>query len=140
MTASTTAPAPFRSDSLVLGPLAGAVPSARLHTRAVLAEWNLEELREDAETVVAELVANAVQAHQREETDAPVRLTLLAGERAVLVVVRDASDNPPVPRTPGDDAERGRGLLLVEAFAASWCWKRAPGGGKVVRAEFRRTS
>lgn len=48
-----------RSDSLELGPLNGSVPSARLHVRAILEEWGYEELRESAETVVSELVANA---------------------------------------------------------------------------------
>lgn len=126
------------SDSLVLGPFAGAVPSARLHTRAVLAEWGLDELAADAEIVVAELVANAVQAHQREGRDAPVRLTLLAGPRSVLIVVRDGSNDPPVPGTPDPEAERGRGLLLVEALTAAWTWKPAPTGGKVVRASVER--
>lgn len=126
-----------RSDSLELGALPGAVPSARLHTRAVLAEWGLEDLSDNAESVVAELVGNAVAAHQREHRDAPVRLTLLAGLRAVLIIVRDAGGSSPAPSTPGDDAEHGRGLILVEAFSARWDWRPAPGGGKIVRALVR---
>lgn len=70
-----------------------------------------------------------------------MRLVLLAALRTVLIVVRDASNAPPVPasRPAGVDyfAERGRGLLLVEAFSSSWSWKLAPGGGKVVRALVR---
>lgn len=87
--------------------------------------------------MVAELVANAVEAHRREHLDAPLRLVLLASLRTVLVVVHDASDAPPVPAGAGDLAEHGRGMLLVEAFSSSWDWKPAPGGGKAVRALLR---
>ncbi|MBO0804071.1 MAG: ATP-binding protein [Nocardiopsaceae bacterium] len=126
-----------RSDSLELGAYPSAVPSARLHVRTILAEWGLAELADDAESVAAELVGNGVAAHRREHLDAPLRITLLAGLRTVLIVVRDASSDPPVSRDPGDDAENGRGLLLVDAFSARWDSKPAPGGGKVVRAEIR---
>lgn len=134
-------PSTVLSDSLEFGPMNGSVSSARLHTRAILGEWGYAELRDSCETVVAELVANAVEAHQREGLDAPVRLVLLAALRTVLIVVRDASNAPPVPASGPADiddfAERGRGLLLVEAFSSSWSWKLAPGGGKAVRALVR---
>lgn len=138
-------PSTVLSDSLEFGPLNGSVSSARLHARAILGEWGYAELRDSCETVVAELVANAVEAHQREGLDAPVRLILLAALRTVLIVVRDASNAPPVPGSGpasgpvgvDDFAERGRGLLLVEAFSSSWGWKFAPGGGKAVRALIR---
>lgn len=126
-----------RSDSLELGPLNGSVPSARLHVRAILEEWGYEELRDSAETVVSELVANAVEAHQCEHRDEPVRLVLLAALRTLLIVVRDASNAPPMPATPDETVERGRGLLMVEAFSSTWSWKLVPGGGKVVRALIR---
>lgn len=126
-----------RSDSLELGAYASAVPSARLHTRAVLAEWGLAELADDAETVVAELTANAIEAHQSSGIDAPVRLTLIAGPRTVLIVVRDASSGAPVAGCPGDWDEAGRGLILVEALSARWDWKPFPDGGKAVRALIR---
>jgi hypothetical protein len=36
---------------------------------------------------------------------------------------------------PAEDAEAGRGLLLVEAVSARWDWRAlADGGGKVIRA------
>ena len=92
---------------------------------------------DSAESVTAELVGNAVVAHQREQRDAPVKLTLLAGLRTILIIVRDTSSAPPVLAAPGTEAEHGRGLILVEAFSASWDWKPVPGGGKVVRALVR---
>ena len=122
------------SDCLELGAYAEAVPSARLHTRAILTEWGLAELADSAESVVAELVTNAVEAARREHLNAPVRLTLLAGLRTVLIVVRDPSSCPPVPGSPDGDDETGRGLMIVAALSAHWGWKPTPGGGKVVRA------
>lgn len=162
MTATKTAPAAhprrppgprrprYRSDSLDFGAYPGAVPSARLHARAVLAEWGLSELSDDASSVVTELVENAVQATRRARLDAPVRLVLMAGPGTVLVIVRDAVAEPPVPRQPsgglgrwteGDDEadpdQHGNGLIIVAALSSSWDWKPCPDGGKVVRALLR---
>lgn len=130
-------PAPrLRSDCLEFGAFPGAVPSARLHVRDVLWEWGLGRLADSAESVVAELVANAVVATRAVGLDNPVRLTLLAGPASVLVIVWDAMTDPPIRAEAGLDDESGRGLVLVEAFSARWDWKPAPPerGGKVVRA------
>lgn len=127
------APCLPRSDSLEMGAHPSAVPSARVHVRAILSEWELTELSDDAESVVAELVVGAVEAHWRERLDAPVRLTLLAGLRTVLIVVRDASGCPPVPGGFREENEAGRGLMIVDALSARRDWKAVPGGGKVVR-------
>jgi anti-sigma regulatory factor (Ser/Thr protein kinase) len=121
------------SDSLPLGSLDGAVPSARLHARHVLWEWGLESLAPNVELVVSELVTNAVQATQRAELDTPVRLSLLADEGRVLVVVGDAVDEPPRLRRPDTTDEGGRGLVVVDSFCEWWDWKPAR-GGKLVRA------
>lgn len=130
----TMGPRWTRTDSLDLGAYPSAATSARLHCRALLAEWSLQDLADASETVVGELMANSVEAHKREHLDAPVRLTLLADRCTVLVVVRDASDSPPVPSNPGIEDETGRGLLIVGALAADWGWKHLPGGGKITRA------
>lgn len=126
-----------RSDRLELGPFPGAVPSARLHVRHVLREWKLEHLADSTESVVAELIANSVAATRDAGLDSPVRLTLLAGQGNVLVVVWDGVVDPPVRSDADENAECGRGLLLVEAFSSEWSWKPIPserGGGKIVRA------
>lgn len=123
-----------RSDSLELGAYPGAVTSARLHARAVLAEWQLACLADEAESVVAELVANAVEVHRREGLDEAVGLTLLADSKSALVVVRDSSNRHPVRTVPDFDDESGRGLLLVEAIADWWDWKPLPRNGKMVRS------
>lgn len=123
-----------RSDSLELGASPGAVSAARLHVKAILAEWRLGGLADDCESVTAELVANAIEAHQREHLDEPVRLALLADSNSALIVVRDASDHPPVRHEPDFEAESGRGLLVVEAISAWWDWKPLRPSGKIVRA------
>jgi anti-sigma regulatory factor (Ser/Thr protein kinase) len=125
------------SDCLELGAYPEAVPSTRLHTRAILAEWGLAELADSAESVVAELVTNAVEATRREHLEEPVRLSLLVGLRTVLIVVWDPSGSPPVPGSPSGEDETGRGLIIVDTLSARWDWKPAPGGGKVVRALLR---
>jgi anti-sigma regulatory factor (Ser/Thr protein kinase) len=140
--ARTSHPAPQpprRSDSLELGAFPEAVPLARARTRELLREWELDELADDAATVISEIVTNSVTATRAAGLDTPVRVTLLAGLRTLLIAVWDASPETPVPADAGDDDENGRGLLIVQALSARWDWKKVPGerGGKVVRALIR---
>jgi anti-sigma regulatory factor (Ser/Thr protein kinase) len=124
---------PLRSF-LELGALPGAVPCARLHTRHLLWEWRLTGLTDSAELVVSEIVTNAVRITQADERTAPVRLWLLADRARLLILVWDASPLPPVPVRASDDAENGRGLLLVDALSTRWEFFQHHGGGKVVWA------
>jgi anti-sigma regulatory factor (Ser/Thr protein kinase) len=121
---------------LELGPLPSAVPCARLHVRQRLWEWNLARLSECAELLVSELVTNAVAASQALTLAPPVRLWLLAAPARVLVAVWDAVTQPPVPQEAAQDAEGGRGLLLVDAMSKQWDWyfPQEGTGGKVVWA------
>jgi anti-sigma regulatory factor (Ser/Thr protein kinase) len=120
---------------LELGALPGAVPCARLHTRQVLWEWNLTRLSESVELVVSELVTNAVAASESIARVFPVRLWLLAGKAQVMTLVWDANPRPPTRAAITDEAESGRGLLLVEAMSERWDWYfPEQTGGKVVWA------
>lgn len=125
-------------DTIELGSLPGAVPCARLHARQMLWEWGLTPLSADAELLVSELVTNAVAASQSADPTSPVLLWLLADQTRVLILVWDASSQPPVPtENSGDneEAESGRGLLLVQAMSRKWDWYHSPGkAGKVVWA------
>jgi anti-sigma regulatory factor (Ser/Thr protein kinase) len=122
-------------DFIELGALDGSVPSARYHAQHILREWQLARLGDDVELVVAELVTNAVAASRAMDFPFPVRMWLLSDMASVLVVVWDASPQPPVLMEPAEDAETGRGLLLVDAVSARWDWHAlADGGGKVIRA------
>jgi anti-sigma regulatory factor (Ser/Thr protein kinase) len=111
------------------------VPCARLHVRHVLWEWGLARLAEDAELLVSELVTNAVAAPQPADEICPVRLWLLADRTRAVILVWDSCPAPPAPVNAAEDAESGRGLLLVEAVSQRWDWyfpQRM--GGKVVWA------
>jgi anti-sigma regulatory factor (Ser/Thr protein kinase) len=132
------------SSSLPLGALVTATPCARLHTRAVLAEWGLHSLAEAAELIVSELVTNAVRASTRPDgrprydgAGLPVVIVRLGsdGDR-VMIEVWDGIASAPVAEHAGPDDEGGRGLVLVEAVCARWNWETVPGWpGKVVWAE-----
>lgn len=120
---------------LELGALPGAVPCARLHTRQVLWEWSLSRLSESVELVVSELVTNAVAASESIARVFPVRLWLVAGKAQVITLVWDANPRPPARAEITDEAESGRGLLLVEAVSERWDWYfPEQTGGKVVWA------
>jgi len=126
-------------DFLELGALAGAVPCARLHVRQVLWEWGvLRSLGEGAELLVTELVTNAVKASRAMTQAFPVRLWLASDSAQVLILVSDASPEPPVRMDTSDEAENGRGLMLVEAISEQWGWYfREDNDGKVVWATMR---
>ena len=120
---------------LELGALPGAVPCARLHARNVLREWGPTVFSESTGLLVSELVTNAIQISRLAEQDAPVRLWLVSDRTQVVIFVWDASPLPPLPGDVGEEAESGRGLLIVQAVSARWGWDFLPGmGGKVVWA------
>lgn len=120
-------------DYLEFGALPGAVPCGRLHTRNLLWEWRLAELAEGAELVVSELLTNAVAASRPSLDILPVRLWLLSDAVRLLILVWDTSPQPPLPTHTSEEAESGRGLLLVEAVCAEWDWYPTPApGGKAV--------
>ena len=99
----------------------------------MLWEWGVAASGESTELVVSELVTNAVQA-SRAMRQAAVRIWLVSDRAQVVVFVWDASPQPPARADPGEDAESGRGLLLVEAIAQRWGYFGYDGGGKVVWA------
>ncbi len=98
-------------------------------------EWALTPLTEAVEQVVAELVTNSVAAARAMPLVQPVCLWLLSDARDVLVLVWDASQQPPALAEPDEYAESGRGLYLVQAFSERWGSYSIPQtGGKVVWA------
>lgn len=105
--------------------------SARRAVRPLLARWRLPELLDPVLLTVSELVTNAVRYGRP-----PVRLSLRRFPQGVAIGVHDAVELPPRdPSLPHDDAEGGRGLALVQAFADE-TGVRAEGNGKVVWARF----
>jgi hypothetical protein len=61
---------------------------------------------------------------------------LLSDRTRILVLVWDACSQPPVRMDVGQEADGGRGLMLVEAISDQWNWYSVQDreGGKVVWA------
>jgi hypothetical protein len=130
-------------DTLILGALPGAVPSARAHLRQLLTGWGRAALNPDASVVVSELVTNSVAASvELQLAAAPVLVWLGSDGHCLLLAVADASLRPPVLLNLEPDTEGGRGLALVEALSSRWGWHPASVTGltKVTWAEWRLPS
>lgn len=108
-------------------------PSESKRARTVLAktlgDWNLEHLFDDAELVTAELVANAIGRGDS------FHLTLREDDGTVIVEVTDSSSKAPrvIAHPENDQAEKGRGMFIVECVSAEW-GVRFEGSGKTVWA------
>jgi hypothetical protein len=105
-----------------------AAEQARALMRLALAEWDLNDLTDDALVITAELVTNAVKIGE------VFQLTLSCLDQAVLVEVWDSSEATPDRQPPSADRVDGRGLLLVQAFSKDWGWRLEDQGGKTVWA------
>jgi anti-sigma regulatory factor (Ser/Thr protein kinase) len=88
--------------------------AARRFVRQVLDGWEFGEA-EAAIVCTDELVTNAI-VHVCSDIDVVVRRR---GD-SIRVEVHDASGRPPLRRVHPLDAERGRGLEVVEALSSSW--------------------
>ncbi len=100
----------------------GALPCARLHARQLMWEWGLTRLSNSTELLVSELMTNAMHASRAMKEITPVRLWLLTDKTRVMILVWDASPQPPERVNISGDAESGRGLLLVETISDKWDW------------------
>jgi len=94
-----------------------------------------------AELLVSELVTNAVrftgnpasaQQHSGSVKPGLISLSVRHFGESLLIEVFDTDANPPVLTDAAEDAEDGRGLLLVDALSREWSYFFPPCGGKVV--------
>ena len=141
--APAAAPLPVRTGpvtaetSLILGPVVTAPATARATLKTALTLWGLRHLTDDAQAITSELVTNAVAisiqgAQARGIQPPPVMLWVTARDGELCIRVWDPDPTPP-PRDqppPDNDAENGRGLLIVSALSHRWGWHRARNGGK----------
>jgi anti-sigma regulatory factor (Ser/Thr protein kinase) len=93
----------------------------------------LGEISSDVQTVVSELVTNALQAECHRIT-----LALDAHHTHLRIATTDDAPGDPVKHQPRPDMARGRGLLIVDALSRSWGVEREK-QGKTVWAEFALT-
>ena len=124
-----------RTTFLELAPLPGAIPCARLHAVAVLHEWGLRDLADDAALIVSELMTNAADASAILPDRPPIALRLLASEKSLIIEAWDHSPSDLEPHEPDANAECGRGLTVVAALSDRWGWERTGHHRKVVWAE-----
>ncbi|WP_406431902.1 ATP-binding protein [Streptomyces sp. NBC_00631] len=115
----------------------GAVPIVRTIVRAHLTLWGLSGLNDRVALTVSELLTNVVRHVAADvRTGAPsARLTVTRLPGALNVCVRDASLALPQLSYADLDAEAGRGLSLVMAYA-DYCGSSPVSGGKDVWANF----
>lgn len=109
----------------------GGVTEVRHFLDGLLRRWELVPLLDDVQVMASEVVTNAlIHAHSA------VDLRLREYPNRIRVEVQDSDPNPPVPTTlledeaGNEEAETGRGLLIVEALAQAWGTSPA-GRGKV---------
>jgi len=121
------APAPRLHDRLF--PTSGAIDIARARARAVCDRWRIGAVEDAAQSVVTELVTNAIQ-HAGSSFD----VAFTRSPTHLHIAVHDRSRELPRRVTGEDDA--GYGLLLLDAFAATWGHGTTP-DGKVVWAAIR---
>lgn len=112
-----------------------AVALARDRILRQVSGWNTpldDDQREAVKLVASELITNAVV-----HSGGPVAVGLYfePGEGRLLLVVHDSSPEPPERKAAEADDEGGRGLPLVDCFAARNGWQPTE-RGKKVWAEF----
>jgi len=117
-----------RYTLLELWAMPSAVPCARKHARNVVTEWGMAAIARTAESLVSELVTNAITA----SPGSVVTMRLTAGIGTVLIEVHDPSPRMPELQDAEYDTEHGRGLMLVAILSVRWGARPIPGCGKIV--------
>lgn len=97
------------------------VAQVRDFLRDLLRQWDRAPLQDTMELVTTEVVTNALI-----HADSEVELRLREYPDHIRVEVRDSDPHPPVPTAivadeeTNQEAESGRGLLIVDALAGDW--------------------
>lgn len=113
--------------SVDLLPRPASVRAARRVLGQVLDDWNAPHDRADAELVVSELVANAVDHAGGERLTLEVTLS----DTWLRIAVVDGVPTRPVVHPPSTDRPRGRGMRIVTVIADRWGVEPCDGGKRV---------
>ena len=125
--------APTRQFTVLLSPTRRGARLARLLTTAHLSDWGLPT--ESAAHIVSELAANATVHGRVPGRDFRLSLAVHDDELLRIAVTDTRGERLPLPASPADYAESGRGLLIVEALADRWGVDVGPVPRKTVWAE-----
>ncbi|RFC72757.1 ATP-binding protein [Streptomyces sp. AcE210] len=112
---------------------ARSVGRARSLFREQAGSWALpQEVTDTAELLLSELMTNAYR-HAKVPAGREIWARTILSEDRLRVLVTDASDTLPSPRTASLEEESGRGLALVALLADEWGAEGHEGGvGKAV--------
>ncbi|HEV2372186.1 MAG TPA: ATP-binding protein [Streptosporangiaceae bacterium] len=111
-----------RRNWLTARPAAAA--EARSYVRAAIHAWHIPVDSDIAILLTSELVTNAI-AHVAGQT---IMLTITCQRDQLRVDVHDTSCSAPVLMEASDDAEAGRGMMLVATLSTDWgCYQTLAG-------------
>jgi anti-sigma regulatory factor (Ser/Thr protein kinase) len=126
---ATPHPSLTELSALTLDNSTPAPSRARGWTREQLASWRPGVPTENATLLVSELVTNAVRYAPGDSID--LELELRGTELTITVSDAGTPKAPLAAKRPGNDAESGRGLTLVEALSLRWGTRQTPAGKAV---------
>jgi PAS domain S-box-containing protein len=106
---------PLASLELELPALSSSVPEGRAFLHKALMSWDCDGSADEALLLLSEILTNAVL-----HADGPIALHVHRTATDLTVEVGDRSPQLPQPRLAAEDAESGRGLLLVRTLAGDW--------------------
>ncbi|WP_432036842.1 ATP-binding SpoIIE family protein phosphatase [Streptomyces cucumeris] len=95
------------------------IAGARQQLRDMLHDWADRDQVESAVLLLTEMVTN-VLVHTDGDALLVAEVSGRRGDRRLRLDVADGSDELPHPRSPGELASSGRGLLLMEMLADAW--------------------
>ncbi|MFD4903346.1 ATP-binding protein [Streptomyces sp. NPDC058411] len=125
--------APARQFAVLLSPTRRGARLARLLATAHLGDWGLPT--EPAANIVAELAANAAVHGRVSGRDFRLGLVVHRDTLLRIEVTDTRGERLPAAGVPPEDAESGRGLLIVGALADRWGVDVGPAPRKTVWAE-----
>ena len=114
------------SAQMKLRPLPASAAAARRFVTDTLAAWGHDDAVDIAILLVSELVTNSIL-HARSDVD----LIVTEDDGRLRVEVRDASPEAPTVRSYDTTSITGRGLAMVQSFAARWGVQPLPAGKAV---------
>ncbi|MFE4216127.1 ATP-binding protein [Streptomyces sp. NPDC056844] len=124
---------PTRQFAVLLSPTRRGARLARLLATAHLGDWGLPT--EPAANIVAELAANAAVHGRVSGRDFRLGLVVHRDTLLRIEVTDTRGERLPAAGVPPEDAESGRGLLIVGALADRWGVDVGPTPRKMVWAE-----